>query len=412
MRSGLILADSNWHSTRNLVATWPPASNPDCHLLSLEPIDWQNAKNRGIPFWQYGLRCSQINSKHDKLSAILPPGWMKKWPGWGQRPLARAGRRWLEENQIRSENNSIWATYPFYLELVDQLQPSRLVYYNLDDYELYWPGQRNRVREWEAKIITKADFTVCVATSQAEKFRALYPARADRIFHLPHASPEWTIPSEPQLLPRSLPDLFADIPRPIIGYLGGLEDRLDWPLIQRIAIEFPDCSIVLVGPKPSAGDELWRHQAQETLALSNVYAVGSVDQRKIAEIYASLDVNIIPYDVRNAFNIACSPTKLLDAMGSGRPVVATALPECRLYQSLYHIAESHDTFVQIIGGLKNRGFTDGLEIRRWRYAGLRRSALIMDSLFRMTHCGGPGAAKAILAPYQPGVEAVESREPE
>ena len=398
---GLILADSNWHSTRNLFATWPPAGSPESRLLCLEPIDWQNARNRGIPFWNWGLRCSKISPKHDRLSAILPPGWMKSLPGLGQWPLARYSRRWLKKQSVNSENSLLWITYPFYLELARQLKPAWLVYYNLDDYELYWPAQRQKVIEWEAKTIDQADFTVCVATHQAEKFRSLYPHRADHIFHLPHAAPEWTIPAEPQLQPGPLPELLAHIPRPIIGYLGGLEDRLDWQLIHRIAGEFSDCSIVLVGPKPAPGNMPWQAEVEKSLKLPNVYAVGPVEQRKVHRAYVSFDVNIIPYDVNHAFNIACSPTKLLDVMGSGRPTVATSLPECRLYQSLYHVAESEDAFVQMIRDLKERSFSDGLEERRWLYACSHRSAVILDVLFRAMLAKDTKEARQILESLKP-----------
>jgi hypothetical protein len=398
---GLIVADTNWHSTRNLLATWPPESSPDSRLLSMEPIDWQNAKNRGIPFWNWRLRRSNLSPGHDLMEAILPPGWMKKWPAAGQWPLARACRKWLRKNDISYDETLLWVTYPFYLELARQLKPSRLVYYNLDDYELYWPAQWQKVREWEAKTIATADFTVCVAAHQAEKFRRLYPARAERIFHLPHAAPEWSIPDSPRKRPAPLPDQLAHIPQPIFGYIGGLEDRLDWQLILRLAQEFPDCSILLVGPRPAEGDGQWQKTAAEAMKRENVYAPGCVSQREIANIYAAFDLNMIPYDVSHPFNVACSPTKLLDAMGSGRPTVATALPECRLYGKLYHIAESEDAFIEKLHELKKMSFDDGLHEQRWAYASSRRSGVILDALFRFSWAKDAKEARHILESLGP-----------
>jgi len=45
-------------------------------------------------------------------------------------------------------------------------------------------------------------------------------------------------------------------------------------------------------------------------------------------------VILIPYAQNDRFNRACSPTKIMDGLGSGRPIVATAIPECRLYAYL------------------------------------------------------------------------------
>ena len=34
----------------------------------------------------------------------------------------------------------------------------------------------------------------------------------------------------------------------------------------------------------------------------------------------------------------------MDAMGSGRPIVATAIPECRLHAECFHVVESDGEF--------------------------------------------------------------------
>ena len=39
--------------------------------------------------------------------------------------------------------------YPHYLYLRDQLRPDVSIYYNVDDYALYWPRQAERIRELE-----------------------------------------------------------------------------------------------------------------------------------------------------------------------------------------------------------------------------------------------------------------------
>ena len=48
---------------------------------------------------------------------------------------------------------------------------------------------------------------------------------------------------------------------------------------------------------------------------------------------------LIPYAVDDPFNRASSPTKIADGLGSTRPIVATAIPECRLYEHLFDVAE-------------------------------------------------------------------------
>ena len=108
---------------------------------------------------------------------------------------------------------------------------------------------------------------ICVAVERARQLRLTFPNYAHKILHVPHSAPEWTIPDQPFYEPGPLPVEIKDVPQPILGYLGGLEDRLDWNLLIKIADRFPDVSLVLVGPKPGLdGDHDWQLQARELLA--------------------------------------------------------------------------------------------------------------------------------------------------
>lgn len=401
-KTSVIVADSCWHSTRNLLETWPPASAPDARLLRLEPIDWRNALARGKRPWRWGIHHEQVGSLVSVVEAELPPGWMKSFPALGQWPLARACRKWRKMAVPADAAISLWITYPFYLALAQQVEPASLIYYNLDDYSLYWPARADAVRAWEARAVARADWTVCVAAERARQLRQAFPDRAGRILHLPHGAPEATIPAEPFLTHGPPPPEFAHIPRPWLGYLGGLEDRVDWPLLQKVAESFPEASVVLIGPRPKLeGQETWHAAARKTLSLPNVYAAGPVEQGRIAETYASFDVNMIPYDATHPFNVACSPTKLMDAMGCGRPAVATDLPECRVHDGLYEIARNHDDFLHRLGRSIASGFRDGLEHDRWRFARNHSSRIVLDKLFRLTMADSSKLADGVLAPESP-----------
>ena len=71
--------------------------------------------------------------------------------------------------------------------------------------------------------------------------------------------------------------------------------------------------------------------------------------------YRRFDVILIPYRVDDPFNRACSPTKIADGLGSGRPIVATAIPECRLYRHLFDVAEDASAFLALRGGASSPG---------------------------------------------------------
>ena len=128
----------------------------------------------------------------------------------------------------------------------------------------------------------------------------------------------------------------------MIGYVGTLEDRVDWGLITRISETNPRASIVLVGRPGPDGDSPWQSERAACLAHPNVHAIGWRSQSSIDAYNRSFDLGLIPYRVDHPFNLACCPTKIMDYMAAGRPVVATDLPECRLYSHLFDVVEPGD----------------------------------------------------------------------
>jgi hypothetical protein len=58
----------------------------------------------------------------------------------------------------------------------------------------------------------------------------------------------------------------------------------------------------------------------------------------------------------------------MDYMATGRPVVTTALPECRLYHDLFDVAESPGDFLHAVRRLVLDGSDDGRASHRHAWA--------------------------------------------
>ena len=89
-----------------------------------------------------------------------------------------------------------------------------------------------------------------------------------------------------------------------------------------------------------------------------MHRIGWRPQAELPGYYQAFDVILIPYAQENAFNQACSPTKIMDGLGSGRPIVATAIPECRLYSHLFDVAEDAGAFVDAVQSIVASGSDD------------------------------------------------------
>jgi glycosyltransferase involved in cell wall biosynthesis len=376
-RLAIAVADANWYTTESLFRA---IDDPEVETLLLHCCDFVNAWNAGRPPWDWwGRPLDRQGPRLCSQQQVLPPGWMKRFPNLGMRPIRRAIDRW--RRQLPDDLPlALVMTYPHYRFLRDLVRPDIQVYLNLDDYRLYWPSRAAEVEQFERQLVAEADLTACVAHARAEELRTAVPEAADRIIHLPHGTPEAFLSPSESSRAGPVPDDLAHLPRPLLGYVGGLEDRLDWPLLDRVAEEFPDASVVLVGRVPEHGSGPWLDEARRCLARPNVHAVGFRPQDRLGEYYRCFDASLIPYRVDHPFNLACCPTKIMDAMGSGRPIVSTDLPECRLHEDVIEVARDADDFLGAIASLGFSMFEDGRERRRLDLARANSCRVVADRL--------------------------------
>ena len=364
-RDGLALAvaDVCWPSTENL---FREIDRDSVAVLMLKCLDYVNGWRRGWYPWSPGCRLRQSGPAAWDQHFILPSGWMKRYPKLGMRPIARSIRSWWR--RLPGRRRGLVMSYPQYLYLHEQLRPDVSIYYNIDDYSLYWPREADRVQELERALVRAADVTVCVSRLRAGELQAAVPEAAGRVHYIPHGAPTPFMAASPLAQPAEAPADLAHLPRPLLGYIGMMEDRVDWELMDRLSCEFPGASIVVVGPRSAAVAAPWWEPCARFLSRPNVQVLGRRPQEALARYYQSFDISLIPYRIDHAFNQACNPTKLMDTMGSGRPIVATALPECRLHAERVHLAEDADEFLAAVRSILDQGSDDGKAALRHAFA--------------------------------------------
>ena len=351
----LAVADANWYTTENLFGE---VDRPGTSTLLIKAVDYYNAWKRGSPPWAWGRSLRQSAPGLWSRELVLPSGWMKQFPSWGMKPIARSIVGW-RAGLADDAPLALVMTYPHYLYLRDQVKPERTVYFNIDDYSQYWPRCADRVNELERQAVREADLTVCASRLRCEGLREAVPEAAGKVRHLPHGTPSSAIAAVPHRVPAPPPDDLARLPGPRLGFVGSMEDRIDWPLLTRLADEFPRASIALVGKAGSSPRGAWQLDRDRCLNRPNVHLLGWKPQAAIAAYNAAFDACLIPYRADHPFNRACCPTKIMDCMGTGRPIVSTDLPECRLYAHLFDVAGDEGGFVAAVEALAARGFDDG-----------------------------------------------------
>jgi teichuronic acid biosynthesis glycosyltransferase TuaH len=364
--SGLALAvaDVGWFTTETL---FREIDRERVSVLMLKCHDYVTAWRCGVYPWSGPCRLRQSAPATWEQQLVLPSGWMKRYPRLGMQPVARTIRNWWQSQPAQSKRGLVMS-YPHYLHLHRQLAPDVSVYFNIDDYTLYWPDRAHEIRALERAMVLTADLTACVSQLRARELIAAIPEAAERIHHVPHGTPTPFLAPMPLARPAEAPADLAQLPRPYLGYVGSLEDRVDWELMDKLSTDFPGASIVVVGRVRDRLASPWWEACSRFLARPNVYALGWRGQEEVARYYQSFDVCLIPYATDHPFNRACNPTKIMDAMGSGRPIVATALPECRLHSDRFHVVENGEGFTAAVREILDRHSDDGRAQLRHAYA--------------------------------------------
>jgi glycosyltransferase involved in cell wall biosynthesis len=135
-----------------------------------------------------------------------------------------------------------------------------------------------------------------------------------------------------------VPPEIATLPGPVLGYFGVIDERLDYALIERLAAEFGAGSIAMVGPFAKVDPE--------TLPRApNLHWLGQRDYAQLPALVKGFDVCLMPFALNEATRFI-NPTKTLEYMAAGKPIVSTAVPDVmRLFTPLVEVAHSHDAFV-------------------------------------------------------------------
>jgi len=124
------------------------------------------------------------------------------------------------------------------------------------------------------------------------------------------------------------PREYSELPRPLLGYTGGIDDRLDFELIVALADRYANGSLVFVGavsPRLSSA-------ARAALASRpNIHLLGSRPRADLPAYVAGLDVALLPYR-DSTWTRHQSPMKVWEYFYAGPPIVGVGSAELAIYE--------------------------------------------------------------------------------
>jgi len=233
-------------------------------------------------------------------------------------------------NVILFNDNDIYNG--FYLK--ELLSPSLYIYYLRDFLQgfAYW---KRHATVLEPELIRKSDLVLANSLYFTEYSAAINP----RSYYMGqgcdfgHFDPEQAAPT-----PKDL----ADIPHPIVGYVGALDsERLNLEILRSLAAAQPSWNIVLVGPE----DETFRLSALH--GIPNIHFLGAKPYGQLSSYIKAYDVCINP-QWNNPITKGNYPLKIDEYLAMGKPVVATRTMAMKIFEQQVYLADNPEEYPDLV----------------------------------------------------------------
>lgn len=239
--------------------------------------------------------------------------------------------------KLKLKDPILWIYHPRYLHTIGKFKEKLIVYDCMDDFTSLLSTYEDRERNAgnEEMLLKKADMVFAGGYSIADLKRDsrerihVFPSAVE-IDHFKNALSDNLV----------LPDDIKSIPHPILGYWGAIDERVDHDLLKKLAIKHPEWSIVLLGPivRHKVGDSSYLHE------IKNIFWLGPKDYSLLPGYAKAFDVCLIPF-VLTREGKSLSPTKTLEYLATGKPVVSTPVTDVvRFYDRVIGIADGPDEF--------------------------------------------------------------------
>jgi glycosyltransferase involved in cell wall biosynthesis len=264
------------------------------------------------------------------MSPFAVPGRLgQRLTGWGLGPQIRAAAR-----RAGIRRPLLWVHCPAGAELAGRLGEVAVVLQRTDRFEAFPDGDQAVVGRQIRTLKAAADLVVYAAPHlEAEERR-----QVRRTLLLTHGVDLDRFLSQGVLAGDDPVDMAA-IPRPRVGFIGGLDHHtFDPALFLAVAARLAEAQFVLVGGSSLPAG--W-------CALSNVKLLGRKPYAEIARYMAAMDVLIMPWN-RSDWIKACNPVKLKEYLAVGRPVVTTDFPALDGWRDLVAVADDAPAFAAAI----------------------------------------------------------------
>ncbi len=232
---------------------------------------------------------------------------------------------------LKNSRPVIYFSLPDHINMVKQYKPSLLVFDSIDEPSEEFAGWRQHYR----RALLLAD----VVLASSDKLYRMAASVNENTYLIPNAC-DYEYFSQALTAKLGLPEDMNGFSGPVIGFMGAIASWCDLELLDRLATNFPDCNIILLGP-------LYNVQRKQVPARSNIHWLGIKDYKDLPAYLQAFDVGIIPFKLSSMIE-SVNPIKMWEYLAAGLPVVSTAFPEAQKHRDVVLYSENEAEFMENI----------------------------------------------------------------
>jgi glycosyltransferase involved in cell wall biosynthesis len=320
-----------------------------------------------------GLRVTEGEPQRYRVDWALPaPHQQRDWLSALNAPLLAGMGRRIEAALLGRHDGDylLWLAHPLLAGCLAGMNPRLVIFDQVDDFSAH-PQFRSLRRTIAAGYATVAQRADLILTT-AERTSPLWLQARGLVQHVPNGVDAAAFRGA---FPVPVP--LQAIPRPRLGYVGVLQERVDVDLMLDMAHRFPEAHFVFAGPIFGP-----RSVFAPLMARPNVHFLGAVPYDEVPAYLAHMDVCLLPH-TQNALTASMNPLKLYEYLAAGRPVVSTPVPPTERFKDVIHIAGTPSAFAAAIAAAIAEADDPACRTRRQSVARANDWSLRVHEIWRL-----------------------------
>ena len=219
---------------------------------------------------------------------------------------------------------------PFFgVHLAGRLNERKLIYYCYDEIgAATWAKQHGE--RLEKQYMEMVDTVVVTSQGLLEKKSKLHPN-----CHLIKNGVDY------DLFSKHLKGETEPHTTKTIGYLGSIDERVDYRLLEKLIVATPQYQYIFVG-------RVTKKIYEDRLKFyPNVKLMGSQPPAELPNWVQKFDVCLIPF-VKDELTAGIYPLKINEYLAAGKPVVTTRFSDLSDFEDIVDIADTTEAFINMV----------------------------------------------------------------